>query len=51
LSGTSYNWWHDGEGATVYILAVTAVSVLFPLLATRNRQAANQGSAAVVALR
>jgi hypothetical protein len=51
LSGTSYSWWHDGEGATVYILAVTAVSVLFPLLATRNRQAANQRSAAVVALR
>ena len=51
LSGTSYNWWHDGEGAAVYILAVTAVSVLFPFLATRKRQVANQGSAGALALR
>jgi hypothetical protein len=51
LSGSSYNWWHDGLGATVYILAVTAVSVLFPFLAARKRQAINRGSAAVVALR
>jgi hypothetical protein len=45
-SGTSYNWWHDGEGAAVYILAVTAVSVLFPLLAACKRHAPSFGSAA-----
>jgi hypothetical protein len=51
LSGTSYHWWHDGEGAAIYILAVTMVSVLLPFLATRKMHAANQGSAAAVVLR
>jgi hypothetical protein len=42
LSGPSYDWWHDGDGATVYTLAELAISVLFPVVATWNAQAAGK---------
>jgi len=29
-----YVWWHDGAGATMYLLAAMASAALFPLLAT-----------------
>lgn len=33
-SEADYVWWHDGAGATVYLLAAMASAALFPLLAT-----------------
>jgi hypothetical protein len=38
VSETSYNWWHTGNGVTVYTFALTAASVLFPFMATHKSQ-------------
>jgi hypothetical protein len=31
---TSYQWWHNGSGVTVYTLALLGLAVLCPILAT-----------------
>jgi len=33
---SSYLWWHDGPGVSIYALAALGLAVLFPILATWN---------------
>ena len=42
---TSYHWWHDGSGTTVYTLAALGLSVLFPILATAGPVAGTSNGA------
>lgn len=36
LGESSYVWWHDGPGVTIYTVAMLALAVLFPILAARE---------------
>jgi hypothetical protein len=33
---SSYLWWHDGPGVSIYALGALGLAVVFPILATRN---------------
>jgi hypothetical protein len=35
-SRSSYLWWHDGPGVSIYALAALGLAVVFPILATWN---------------
>jgi hypothetical protein len=35
-SRSSYHWWHDGPGVSIYALTALSLAVLFPILATWN---------------
>jgi exosortase/archaeosortase family protein len=36
MNESSYHWWHDGTGVTIYTIAALGLAVVFPILATRE---------------
>ncbi|HVY15404.1 MAG TPA: hypothetical protein VHB27_09255 [Rhodopila sp.] len=37
LNESSYHWWHEGPGISIYTVAALGLAVLVPVLATRDR--------------
>jgi hypothetical protein len=41
LNETSYDWWHNGPGLSIYTIVALVPAVIFPILATRGHRMAD----------